>query len=107
VVVVREDVFRLNLSHLLTVRQLVASGATAHAEIVLGLKEPLASWLHSASLEAITAFATSPALVFEPRLPEPSIERLLTACGGASTRQWPASVQLAMSSVEAGNEPAR
>jgi len=103
---VSEDVFRLNLSYLLTVRQLVASGKEAQAEIVFGLKEPLVSWLRTASAEAVAALAGSPTLVYEPRLPEPSLERILEAYDGTSTRRWLASVHVAMSSAEVGREPA-
>ena len=60
---VSEDVFQLNLSYLLTVRQLVAAGKEAQAEILFGLKEPLLSWLCTASAEAVTALAGSPTLV--------------------------------------------
>ena len=104
---VSEDVFQLNLSYLLTVRQLVAAGKEAQAEILFGLKEPLLSWLRTASAEAVAALAGSPTLVYEPRLPEPALDRILDAYEGTSTRRWLASVHVAMSSAEADREPAR
>jgi hypothetical protein len=103
---VDEDVGRLNLSYLLTVRHLVASGKETQAEIVFGLQEPLASWLRTASAEAIAALAGSPILVYEPRQPRPSLERILEAYEGASTRRWLATAHLAMSSAQAGHAPA-
>jgi hypothetical protein len=103
---VREEVFRLNLGYLLAVRELLALGAETQAEIVFGLKEPLAAWLRSASAEAIATLAASPTLIYEPRLAAPALERILSACEGAATRRWLARVHLALASAETNPEPA-
>ena len=46
------EVFQLNLSYLMLAQRLVVQDAVK-AEIVLGVKEPLTSWLREASAPAI------------------------------------------------------
>jgi len=54
-----EEVFQLNLSYLLLARRLVVQDVV-QAEIVLGVREPLTSWLREASAGAIATLANSP-----------------------------------------------
>ena len=91
-----EEIFQLNLSYLLLAQRLVAWD-THQAEIFLGVKEPLTSWLRGASVSAITALANSPVAIHTLRLPPKAAGSVLAACNEA---QWFGPVHVAVSALE-------
>ncbi|MCU0970385.1 MAG: flagellar transcriptional regulator FlhD [Gammaproteobacteria bacterium] len=94
-----EELFRLNLAYLLTARQLLTTGDGSQAELLLGVEEPLASWLPQASLEAILRLARSPAVFYELRLGK-AVEHLLRACEGAPAPAWLTELHVALRSLD-------
>jgi hypothetical protein len=91
-----EEIFRLNLSYLLLAQRLLALDAQ-RAEILLGVTEPLASWLREASTSAIAALASSPVAVHKMRLPEGAAANVLAACTDA---RWLGPIHVAVAAVE-------
>jgi hypothetical protein len=91
-----EEIFRLNLSYLLLAQRLLALDAQ-RAEILLGIKEPLASWLRGASTDAIAALASSPVAIHKMRLPESAAANVLAACTDA---RWLGPIHVAVAAVE-------
>ena len=98
-----EEIFQLNLSYLLLAQRLVARD-THQAEIFLGVKEPLTSWLRGASVSAITALANSPVAIHALRLPPKAAGRVLAACNEA---RWFAPVHVAMAALEVAHGHSR
>jgi len=92
-----EEIFRLNLSYLLLAQRLLAQ-EDKRAQILLGVNEPLASWLRRASTSAIAALASSPVVIHTMRLPENAAEKVLTAC---TDTRWLGPIHGAMAAIEA------
>jgi hypothetical protein len=95
-----EEVFQLNLSYLLLAQRMVAQDAV-RAEIVLGVKEPLASWLREASAPAIATLANSPVAVHALRLPKKAAANVLAACNDG---RWLGPAHVALAAVEGSRE---
>jgi len=91
-----EELFQLNLSYLLLAQRLIAQDVH-QAEIVLGVREPLTSWLRDATLSDITALASSPVAIHALRLPPKAAGRVLAACNEA---RWFAPVHAAIAALE-------
>jgi hypothetical protein len=91
-----EEVFRLNLNYLLLAQRLVVQDEI-RAEIVLGVREPLASWLRAASAGAIATLASSPVAIHALRLPQPAAANLLAAC---TASRWLGPAHVAVAAVE-------
>jgi hypothetical protein len=68
------------------------------AEILLGVREPLTSWLRQASASAVAALASCPVAIHELRLPKKASANMLAACNDA---RWLGPVHVAMTAVEA------
>ena len=98
-----EEIFRLNLSYLLLAQRLIAQDVQ-QAEIVLGVREPLTSWLRDATLSAITALANSPVAIHALRLPPKAAGRVLAACNEA---RWFAPVHAAIAALEVAHGHSR
>ena len=98
-----EEIFQLNLSYLLLAQRLIAQDVQ-QAEIVLGVREPLTSWLRDATLSAITALANSPVAIHTLRLPPKAAASLLAACNEA---QWFGPVHVAISALEVSHGRSR
>jgi hypothetical protein len=98
-----EEIFQLNLSYLLLAQRLIARDEH-QAEMVLGVKEPLTSWLRGASVSAITALANSPVAIHALRLPPKAAASVLAACNEA---QWFAPVHVAVSALEVSHGRSR
>jgi hypothetical protein len=94
---VPEEVFQLNLSYLMLAQRLVAQDAV-RAEIVLGVREPLTSWLREASADAIATLANSPVAVHALRLPQKAADHVLAACNDG---RWLGPVHVAITALEA------
>jgi hypothetical protein len=94
---VPEEVFQLNLSYLMLAQRLVVQDAV-RAEIVLGVREPLTSWLREASPSAVATLARSPVAVHEFRPPRKAADHVLAACDEA---RWLGPIHVAMMAVEA------
>ena len=92
----REEIFRLNLSYLLLAQRLMAQDAH-QAAILLGIEEPLTSWLTGASLSAITALARSPVAIHALRLPKKAAARVLAAC---EEGRWIGPAHVATAAIE-------
>jgi hypothetical protein len=92
-----EEIFRLNLSYLLLAQRLLAQDAQ-RAEILLEVKEPLASWLREASTNAIAALANSPVAIHKMRLPKNAAATVLAAC---TDSRWLGPIHVAMAAIEA------
>ena len=95
-----DEVFELNLAYLMLAQRLVVQDAV-RAEIVLGVKEPLASWLRGASAAAIAALAGSPVAVHALRLPGKAAADVLAACNAS---RWLGPAHLALAAVEGSRE---
>lgn len=95
-----EEIFQLNMAYLSLAKRLIAEDRQ-QAEIVLGVTEPLSSWLHGASDRAIATLAVSRVTIFALRLPGKAADRVLAACADAL---WlgPAHVSLAALGVPRG-----
>jgi flagellar transcriptional activator FlhD len=93
---VPEEVFRLNLAYLLLAQRLVLQDEI-RAEIVLGVREPLASWLRAASGGAIATLASAPVAIHALRLPEQTAANLLAAC---TASRWLGPAHVAAAAVE-------
>ena len=98
-----EEIFRLNLSYLLLAQRLIARDAQ-RAEILLGVREPLTSWLREASASAVAALARSPVAIHELRLPKKASASVLAACNDA---RWLGPVHMTMTAVEASRDHSR
>ena len=98
-----EEIFQLNLSYLLLAQRLIAQDAR-QAEIFLGVKEPLTSWLRGATVSAITALANSPVAIHALRLPPKVAGSVLTACNEA---QWFGPVHVAIAALEVSHGRSR
>jgi hypothetical protein len=98
-----EELFQLNLSYLMLAQRLIAQDAR-QAEVFLGVKEPLTSWLLGASVSAITALANSPVAIHALRLPTKAAGSLLAACNDA---QWFGPVHVAISALEVSHGRSR
>jgi hypothetical protein len=98
-----EEIFQLNLSYLLIAQRLIAQDAH-QAEILLGVKEPLTSWLRGASVSAIAALANSPVAIHALRLPPKAAGSVLAACNDA---QWFGPVHVAVSALEVSHGRSR
>ena len=92
----REELCRLNLSYLLLAQRLMAQDAH-QAAILLGIEEPLTSWLPQASVSAITALASSPVAIYALRLPKKAAARVLAAC---EEGRWIGPAHVATSAIE-------
>jgi len=95
-----EEIFQLNLSYLLLAQRLIAQDEH-RAAIILGVKEPLISWLRGASVPAITALARSPVVLHEMRLPSEAGTSVLAACNDA---RWLGPLHLTMTAIEVTRE---
>lgn len=91
-----EEIFRLNLSYLLLAQRLLAQD-DKRAQILLGVKEPLTSWLRAASTDSIAALASSPVTIYKTRLPKNTTSTVLAACTDA---RWLGPIHVAMAAVE-------
>ena len=91
-----EELFQLNLSYLLLAQRLIAQDVQ-QAEIVLGVREPLTSWLRGATVSAISALANSPVAIHALRLPPKAAASVLAAC---NEERWFAPVHVAMAALE-------
>ena len=98
-----EEIFQLNLSYLLLAQRLIAQDVH-QAEIFLGVKEPLTSWLQGATVSAITALANSPVAIHTLRLPPKAAGSVLAACSDA---QWFGPVHVAVSALEVSHGRSR
>jgi len=94
------EVFQLNLSYLMLAQRLVVQDAV-RAEIVLGVKEPLTSWLREASAPAIATLANSPVAVHALRLPQRAAATVLAACNDG---RWLGPAHVALAAVEGSRE---
>jgi hypothetical protein len=92
-----EELFRLNLNYLLFAQRLMAQDAH-QAAILLGIKEPLTSWLPGASVSAITALARSPVVVHTLRLQKKAAASVLAAYDEG---RWIGPAHVATSAIEA------
>jgi hypothetical protein len=95
-----EEIFQLNLSYLSLARRLIAQDEQ-QAAVVLGVREPLTSWLRDASVHAIVALARSPIALQEMRLPK---EAATTALGACNDTRWLGPLHVAMSAIEVNRE---
>jgi len=95
-----EEVFQLNLSYLMLAQRLVVQDAV-QAEIVLGLREPLTSWLREASAGAIATLANSPVAVHALRLPKKAAANVLAACNDG---RWLGPAHVALAAIEGSRE---
>ncbi len=93
-------VFQLNLSYLLLAQRLVGQDVV-QAEVVLGVREPLTSWLREASAGAIATLASSPVAVHALRLPQKAAANVLTACIDG---RWLGPAHVALTAVEGSRE---
>ena len=91
-----EEIFRLNLSYLLVARHIIAQDEH-RAEILLGVEEPLTSWLREASTSAIMALASSPVAIYKMRLPKKAATTVLAAC---NEMRWLGPIHVAMAAIE-------
>jgi flagellar transcriptional activator FlhD len=92
-----EDVFQLNLAYLMLAQRLIVQDAV-RAEILLGVREPLTSWLREASSPAIVTLARSPVAVHTLRLPKKAAASVLAACDEG---RWLGPAHVATSAIEA------
>jgi hypothetical protein len=92
-----EDVFQLNLAYLMLAQRLIVQDAV-RAEILLGVREPLTSWLREASAPAIATLARSPVAVHTLRLPKKAAASVLAACDEG---RWLGPAHVATSAIEA------
>jgi hypothetical protein len=90
-----EEIFHLNLSYLLLAQRMIAQDEQ-RAEI-LGVEEPLASWLREASTSAIATLASSPVAIHKMRLPKKAAPTVLAAC---NELRWLGPIHVAMTAVE-------
>ena len=90
-----EEIFKLNLSYLLLAQRMIAQDEH-QAAILLGIEEPLTSWLPGASLSAITALARSPVAIHELRLPKKAAATVLAACNDG---RWIGPAHVATSAI--------
>jgi hypothetical protein len=97
---VPEEVFQLNLSYLMLAQRLIVRDET-QAEIVLGVREPLTSWLREASAPAIATLASSPVAVHALRLPQKAAANVLAACNDG---RWLGPAHVALAAVEGSRE---
>ena len=97
---VPEEVFQLNLSYLLLAQRLIVQDAI-RAEVVLGVREPLTSWLRKASASAIAALASSPVAAHALRLPQKTAANVLAACNDG---RWLGPAHLALAAIEGSRE---
>jgi flagellar transcriptional activator FlhD len=91
-----EEIFQLNLSYLLLAQRMLAQDEK-RAEVLLGINEPLASWLREASTSAIAALASSPVAIHKMRLPKQAASTVLAAC---NEMRWLGPIHVAMTAVE-------
>lgn len=98
-----EELFQLNLSYLLLAQRLIAQDEH-QAEVFLGVREPLTSWLRAATVTAIAALANSPVAIHALRLPPKAAASVLAACNEA---QWFGPVHVAMSALEVSHGRSR
>jgi hypothetical protein len=96
-----EEIFRLNLSYLLLARSILAQDER-RAQILLGVEEPLTSWLREASTSAIAALASSPVAIHKVRLPKKAGAAALAAC---EELRWLGPIHVAMTTVEESRGP--
>jgi hypothetical protein len=92
----REEIFRLNLTYLMLAQRLIAQDEH-QAAIILGIKEPLTSWLPGASASALAALARSPVAVHELRLPKKAAATVLAACNDG---RWVGPAHVATAAIE-------
>ena len=76
---------QLNRAYLHTARDVVRCGQDELVAALFGLDELLAHWLAEATPEAIERLATTPGMLFQPRLPAET-SRLLAVCTQAPER---------------------
>ncbi len=95
-----EEIFKLNLCYLFLAQRLIARDER-QAEILLGVKEPLTSWLRSAGVHAITALASSPVAIHSLRLPRRAAGSVLAACDDG---RWLGPAHVALAAVEGSRE---
>jgi hypothetical protein len=95
-----EEIFKLNLSYLLLAQRMIAQDEH-QAEIVLGVREPLTSWLRGASVHAVAALARSPIALHEMRLPKEAATTVLGACNDA---RWLGPLHVTMTAIEVNRE---
>ena len=96
----RANIIKLNLGFLYTAHQLVTSGHLTDARLLLGVREPLLSWLRDADVAELFLLASSPELVYEVRVPPDVEARILTACTDGPEGQWLAAMHLALANTE-------
>jgi len=75
----QDALFRLNL-HYLWLAQRLARVDPYQAEVTLGLREPLLSWLPRAHIDAVACLASCPLAFYTLRLPRTGSERILRGC---------------------------
>jgi hypothetical protein len=97
---VPEEIFQLNLSYLMLAQRLIVQDGI-RAEIVLGVREPLTSWLREASVGAIATLAGSPVAVHALRLPQKAAANVLAACNDG---RWLGPAHLALAAIEGSRE---
>ena len=95
-----EEVFQLNLAYLMLAQRLIVQDGI-RAEIVLGVREPLTSWLRKASAPAIATLARSPVAVHTLRLPKKAAASVLAACDEG---RWLGPAHVALAAVEDSRE---
>ena len=96
----RANILKLNLGFLYTAQQLVLNGCPTDARLLLGVREPLLSWLRDADFAKLFLLASSPELVYEVRVPPDVEARILTACTDGPEGQWLAAMHLALANTE-------
>lgn len=96
----RANILNLNLGFLITAQQLVLNGCPTDARLLLGVREPLLSWLRDADVTNLFLLASSPELVYEVRVPPDVEARILTACTDGPEGQWLAAMHLALANTE-------
>lgn len=104
---VRANILNLNLGFLITAQQLVLNGCPGDAQVLLGVREPLLSWLRKADVTTLCTLAQSPALLYEIRVPPAAEARILAACETASEARWLAGIHVALGSTESRHEQSR
>jgi hypothetical protein len=96
----RANILTLNLGFLHTAHELVTSGHPTDARLLLGVREPLLSWLRDADVAKLFLLASSRELLYEVRLPPDMEERILTTCQDGGEGQWLAAMHLALVTTE-------
>jgi hypothetical protein len=78
----KEEAYRLNLFYLLAAKEALCDEGPEYASIVYGLRDPLLSWLGTASATQIERLAQSKQMLFASRLPDGKVgERVLMGAG--------------------------